>query len=368
MVVVVVALSQHQSPLAVGNIIGSSISNILGAFSLGLIFSPDAIAFDRSSKIYTAVLLALTTYFVIFLSFFQGLGRFGGLLLVVTFVVYVVSIAWAIYKGIVVAPEDSDSDSDSDSDASDSDSDSSDSEDGKTTKDVEKLRHHPKASPSHHLRSLSSSSTTLREASPSQDPSLEKEPTAAEEAKAGPLLTRELFDEVDLTYSSPLKTMTACSPGRKAPHSTLYHLAHLTFGFLALSLSGYVLSHSVSTLAESFALSGTVLGATFLSFATTLPEKLVSVMSGSREQHGVMVANTAGSNIFLLTLCAGVLFLFGDLEVLKGSVSLFEVGAMWASSVILFGIVMGGGRRWMGWVMLAGYVAFIVMEFTADRR
>ena len=91
-------------------------------------------------------------------------------------------------------------------------------------------------------------------------------------------------------------------------------------------------------------------------------------MSGSREQHGVMVANTAGSNIFLVTLCAGVLFLAGDLEVLKGSVSAFEAVSMWGSSLVLFGIVMGGGRRWMGWCLLGLYVAFIVLEFTADRR
>jgi len=60
--VVVVSIARQRSSLAVGNIVGSSISNILGAFSLGLIFRKDEsqIIFDRSSKIYTLLFLLLT--------------------------------------------------------------------------------------------------------------------------------------------------------------------------------------------------------------------------------------------------------------------------------------------------------------------
>jgi Ca2+/Na+ antiporter len=350
-VVVIVAISQHQSPLAIGNIIGSSISNILGAFSLGLISSPEDITFDRSSKIYTALLLALTTYFVLFASFFGSLGRFGGLLLIITFVVYVTSIAWAIYKGVVVALEESDCDFDSKPDSG--------SDNEEENKDVEKFRLKPtrvRQGVRSHVHSNSSTTTTFRDASPSFPGSL------SEENRAGPFLAKDLFDEVD---PFPLKTIASHKGG---PRSTLHHLTHLLFGFLALSLSGYVLSHSISALADTFSISGTVLGITFLSFATTLPEKLVSIMSGSREQHGVLVANTAGSNIFLVTLCAGVLFLAGDLEELKNSVTAFEVVSMWGSALALFGIVTFGGRRWMGWFLLGLYVAFIVLEFTADRR
>ncbi|KAL3417034.1 hypothetical protein V8F44DRAFT_481094, partial [Aspergillus fumigatus] len=42
-----------------GNRMGSSISNIPGAFSLGLLFHLTQIHFDRSAKIYAAVLLAV---------------------------------------------------------------------------------------------------------------------------------------------------------------------------------------------------------------------------------------------------------------------------------------------------------------------
>jgi hypothetical protein len=53
---------------------------------------------------------------------------------------------------------------------------------------------------------------------------------------------------------------------------------------------------------------------------------------------------------------------------LKGSVTPFEVISMWISSLLLFVIVMVGGKKWMGWALFALYIAFIVCEFTADRR
>lgn len=98
-----------------------------------------------------------------------------------------------------------------------------------------------------------------------------------------------------------------------------------------------------------------------------------------------MVANTAGSNVFLVTLCAGVLFLAGELEGLgmvgKGEsegeggklmgrmegATVWEAGVMWGSCVVLWAVVMGGGRRWMGWVGLGAYVVFLGGEFWVGR-
>jgi Ca2+/Na+ antiporter len=324
----VAAISQHQSSLALGNVLGSSISNILGAFSLGLIFSPVDTVFDRSAKIYTSLLLALTSAFVIFLAFFRGLGRIGGGLLVTTFIFYMVSIANCIYKGIVAPPEDDDDDDDSDSNSdSDSDSDDEDDKRGHSRSSTSTLRDEEAAL--HEVVGLVDNETGLKPAS--QSPS-----------------------NIQIVHK-PRKSLT-------------YHIVQLVLGFLALSLSGYILSHSISSIADAYSLSGNLLGITILSFATTLPEKLVAVFGGARSQSGIVVANTAGSNVFLITLCAGVLFLAGDLEVLKGHLNAFEVVAVWASSALLWVIVMTGGRRWMGWGLLGLYVAFIAVEFIVFGR
>jgi Ca2+/Na+ antiporter len=332
--VVIAAISQQHSSLALGNILGSSISNILGAFSLGLIFSPTDVVFDRSAKIYTTLLLALTTAFVIYLPFFEVFGRFGGVVLVATFVGYFISIGYCIYKGVVSPPEDDDSDSDSDSDDDgDSDSDS----------DNEDAHEKPKQP-----RSPRSSSSTEYDEEAAQEEML---PTSND---AGIPL-------------KPLKHQSL-QVQRRQPRTLTSHILQLVLGFLALSLSGYLLSHSISSLASAFSLSDSVVGITILSFATTLPEKLVAVVGGAKKQSGIVVANTAGSNVFLLTLCAGVLFLTGDLNALKGEVRAFDVLALWGSSLLLFAIVVMGGRRWMGWVLLGLYIVFIGVEFVVYGR
>ncbi len=320
----VAAVSQHRSSLALGNILGSSISNILGAFSLGLIFSPVNVEFDHSSKIYTGLLLALTSAFVVFLAFFKSFGGIGGGLLVATFAIYVTSVAYCIYKGMVSAPEDDDDDDDSDDGDSDSD----------TSDDDERSQ-------------CPSSTSTLHD----------------EEAAHHDVLGLVNGDKMDLKSLSQRVLVERGRPRR----SLAYHLAQLTLGFLALSVSGYMLSHSVSTLADTFSLSGNLVGITVLSIATTLPEKLVAVFGGARRQAGIVVANTAGDNIFLLTLCTGVLLLAGDLEMLNGDIKVFDLAALWLSSLLLFIVVMVGGRKWMGLALLGLYVGFIFLEFMAER-
>lgn len=91
-------------------------------------------------------------------------------------------------------------------------------------------------------------------------------------------------------------------------HTLLYHVAQLILDFIALSLSGYVLSHSTASIADAFDLSGTVLGVTILSFATILLETFVAVISGTRGHSDIVIASIAGSNIFLLTSCLGITF------------------------------------------------------------
>ena len=87
LVVVIAAVAQHQSPLALGNVIGSVISNILAAFSLGLLFQRGHVQFDRSSQIYVILLLVLTPP-VIVLGYFGKAGVIFGSVLIAVFGLY----------------------------------------------------------------------------------------------------------------------------------------------------------------------------------------------------------------------------------------------------------------------------------------
>ncbi|KAJ5733940.1 hypothetical protein N7493_002726 [Penicillium malachiteum] len=247
--VVIAAILQHRTPLALGIVMGSAISNILGAFSLGLLCHPGGMEFDTSAKIYSSILLGITTLFVA-LALADLLNRVTGILLIAAFVIYLLSIGYAIYKGVTAPPEMSDSDSDSDGD---------------------------------------------------EDASINGEERAPDQ------------NNRTVSESSPLlETADSRPQGDKKPPRRLYqHVFHLFFGLLALSLSGYILAHSAGAIADALQLSGTVFGLTVIAFATTLQEKFISVLSGVRGQGGVVVATTAGSNIFLLTLCVGVVAISG---------------------------------------------------------
>ncbi|KAH9203866.1 hypothetical protein DL95DRAFT_499940 [Leptodontidium sp. 2 PMI_412] len=223
--VVVASILQNRSSLALGNVIGSSTSNILGAFSLGLLFYLGRITFDQSAKLYAALLFLFTTIFTV-VALTRNLGRIAGGIFIAAFAVYLVSIGYGIYRGVLDAPEDSDND-DSDDDGS---SDSNNEE-----------------APRDHIP-----------------------------AETSPLLPNKASKE---------------HPAHRRIHDLFYHIVQLVLGFIALSISGYVLSHSVASIADAFDLSGTVLGVTVLSFATTLPEKFVAVISGARGHGGIVVAS-----------------------------------------------------------------------------
>lgn len=307
---VVAAILQHRKPLALGNIVGSTISNILGAFSLCLLFYPQGLEFDRSAKLYSVLLLAITTLFVM-LAYFNQLNQVVGVILIVLFGFYLVSIFYAIYKGIASPPEFSDSDSDG------SDGDSSDDSGGE------------------------------------------------EEVNSPVTETSPLIAQQD-SQLQPAPPTTRSGRDR----SIAYHSSQLLLGFLALSLSGYILSHSAIALADALNLSGTVFGLTIVSFATTLPEKLVAVLSGSRGQGGIMAATTAGSNIFLLTLCVGVVAVTGGGQASGTDLHfvLFELVIAWVSSAMFCAIVFLGLGRWAGVLLLVAYGVFLGLEFTVYRR
>lgn len=296
---VIAAVGQHQAPLALGNVIGSVISNILAAFSLGLVFQRGDIEFDRSSKIYVALLLLLTPPITALVHFHKG-GVILGSILIALFGIYLLSIGAAIFRGVLAAPEPEDSsDTDSDSD----------------THGPSRLNNH--------------SSTTTRP---------------------------------EIANSDENQALLA---GPSSPRPLLTHILQLILGFLALSLAGYILSHSATSIASELHLSGTIFGLTILAFATTLPEKFVAVIGASRGHSGIVVANTVGSNIFLLTLCLGVVYVSGD-EV--GAVTPFELAVAVGSVVALAGVVFLGARRWMGAGLLVAYVLFLGLEFTVFRR
>lgn len=339
-----------------GNIVGSTISNILGAFSLGLLFhrGSDEILFDKSSKIYSLVVLFLT----IFVAGLTGFGhnsmwRILGGVMIGLFVIYVTSIAWTISKGRITAPELSDSDS--------SDEESEENTGQQSNRSIERA-----TSSARRMANGAIERAGRDSASSANNTAAERQPATVVEADSSERATHS----PEIPRASSTSPSPQADSSRSSNHSLPYHISLLVVGFLALVLSSYVLSHAASNLVDQLGISDVLFGVVILSIATTIPEKFVAVISGFRGHAGIMVANTVGSNIFLLSLCMGILWVStgGDFD--QGSVNATELGVMLGSTVAMTLTVWFGSRwiRWIGSVMLVAYVAFLVLEFTVIRR
>ncbi|KAH8125781.1 hypothetical protein FP744_10003887 [Trichoderma asperellum] len=299
--VVVASLAQGRPSLAIGNVVGSAISNILGAFSLGLLCyeGGGAVEFDRSARIYALLTLVLTTLVVPAICFpTRIVWLVCGPLLVVVFGVYFLLVAVAIGRGVLAAPEDSDSDDDGDGDDDDDEIDAG---------------------------SVGSTTGLLSDGS---NPSVRRR--------------------------------------RRLSHHGFY----LCFGFLAICLAGYVLSQAAINIIDQLGMSDVLFSVIILAVATTLPEKFIAVMSGYRGHAGILVANCAGSNIFLLSLCCGIIMTDTGGGLKGENVKMSELAVLWISTAAFAATVWFGGRvaRWIGGFMGAGYVAFIILEFAVIHR
>ncbi|KAJ4391681.1 hypothetical protein N0V93_005300 [Gnomoniopsis smithogilvyi] len=335
--VVALSLAQRRPALAVGNVIGSSIANIFGAFALGLVFSTGTWeGFDHSSKKACMGLLVLTSIVSLFALADILWNRFVAGLLLLTFAIYVCFVLWTIWCGMFYTGHHE----------------ADDIESGAAAHDV--------LDDASSISSLSSSATSHHG-------------------------THNHHSEGDATESTPLFPSPSASTMKKFHHS-LTPILKVLCGFVCLTISGFILSHTSAKLATAFDMSDSAFGATILSLATTLPEKVLAVTSSTRGHTGLLVADAVGSNVFLLTLCLGITAWSvaahdwhdhpTDGQLSFVDVSRIEAWWLWAAAAALMLVVAVGGtgackvagvRQILGVLMLVAYGGFLAVELTILR-
>jgi Ca2+/Na+ antiporter len=108
LVVVVLAVVSGHAGIAVGNVVGACLANLIGSMPLGML-AREPLRPDRSARVYGYVLLAVTALAAAFL--FDGhVSPAGGAVLVAVFAVYVLSVLLVIQRGWLRAPADDDDD------------------------------------------------------------------------------------------------------------------------------------------------------------------------------------------------------------------------------------------------------------------
>lgn len=338
--VVALSLAQGRPALAVGNVIGSSIANIFGAFALGLVFSTGTWeGFDSSSKKACVGLLVLTSIVSLFALADILWNRVVAGLLLLTFASYVLFVLWTIWCGMFYSGHHEDGEAD-------------DIESGAAAHD--------------HLDDTSSVSS-------------------ASSSAAGYHGTNIHSLEGNATASTPLLPSPAACRLKRIQHAVM-PILKVSCGFACLAISGFILAHTSAKLAVAFDMSDSAFGATILALATTLPEKVLAVTSSTQGHTGLLVADAVGSNVFLLTLCLGITAwsvaahdwhdhpIDGRLSF--ADISRIEAWWLWAAAAGLMLVVAVGGtgacqvagvRQMLGALMLVAYGGFLAVEFTILR-
>ena len=139
-------------------------------------------------------------------------------------------------------------------------------------------------------------------------------------------------------------------------------LVALAVGAVVVLAAGadLVVSGAVA-LAERVGLSDYAIGATIVAVGTTLPDKAVSWTGGRRGHGGVVTANAAGSNIFVLTLILGVAALTSTSELTAAPAILRVDLPLLLLATLLVALLFRRPslHRGTGAVLLALYAAYL---------
>lgn len=114
-------------------------------------------------------------------------------------------------------------------------------------------------------------------------------------------------------------------------------------------------------IAEGFGLSETMIGITVVALGTSLPELVVSIVSVTRKEHGLLVGNIIGSNIFNILFVVGV---SGTIYPIASSDTIWINLALMLTVSVLFLLMAKRSKRISrpeGSFLLVFYVAFLAL-------
>jgi len=141
--------------------------------------------------------------------------------------------------------------------------------------------------------------------------------------------------------------------------------AGFIMGQVMLIFGAFALVENGEKLAHLFGISETVVGFTIIAIGTSLPELTTAIISIRRKSGGLAVGNVIGANVINCTLLLGVCGIIGDMKGVSLPVSretvFIAVPVLFALTLVavLPMLIRGRAYRWQGFVLLAGYLAYV---------
>ena len=134
-------------------------------------------------------------------------------------------------------------------------------------------------------------------------------------------------------------------------------------GIWLLVMGGNYTIDAAVAIARRAQLSRVFIGATIIAFGTSVPELFTSVNANLTGFPGISLGNVIGSNIANVLLVIGAAGLVSVLSMEPGKVQRDLVLMLAATVVLVAGTLYGVFERWMGIVMFASLVGFVVWQY-----
>ena len=140
----------------------------------------------------------------------------------------------------------------------------------------------------------------------------------------------------------------------------LGNIAEVSIGLILLIWGADRFVHGAAATARNLGVAPLMIGLTIVSFATSAPEILVSIVAASRGEPDLAIGNAIGSNIANIGLVLGTVALFRPIE-LKSATLRREMPALLAVSLLTVALFLDSYlARIDGFVLLTGLVIVII--------
>jgi cation:H+ antiporter len=134
---------------------------------------------------------------------------------------------------------------------------------------------------------------------------------------------------------------------------------------IGLVVGAWAMTEGTEGILETFAISGTVFGATIATLVLSLEDIFLTTEPARRGAPAIGVGNVIGSVVFSVTAKVGIIALAGGAILITPDIFTWHLPALVViNGFAAYALFTGHLRRWHGAALLVGYVAYWVISFS----
>jgi cation:H+ antiporter len=134
---------------------------------------------------------------------------------------------------------------------------------------------------------------------------------------------------------------------------------------IGLVVGAWAMTEGTEGILETFAISGTVFGATIATLVLSLEDIFLTTEPARRGAPAIGVGNVIGSVVFSVTAKVGIIALAGGAILITPDIFTWHLPALVViNGFAAYALFTGHLRRWHGAALLVGYIAYWVISFS----